>query len=123
MAQKVIVELVDDMSGERADETVRFGLDGDTYEIDLTENRAGILRDIIGDYVAKGRKLTGRAASKPRGTSGNAAKPRASREHTAAVRAWAQSHGFAVSERGRIPREAQEAFDAAHAGKSLAAVG
>jgi hypothetical protein len=32
MAQRVQVELVDDLSGETADETVRFGLDGTEYE-------------------------------------------------------------------------------------------
>ena len=36
MAQKVQVLLVDDIDGGTADETVTFGLDGVTYEIDLT---------------------------------------------------------------------------------------
>jgi len=41
MAQKVTVELEDDLDGSPADETVRFGLDGTEYEIDLSEKNAG----------------------------------------------------------------------------------
>ncbi|MGH3966503.1 MAG: histone-like nucleoid-structuring protein Lsr2, partial [Pseudonocardiaceae bacterium] len=45
MAQKVAVLLIDDISGEPADETVRFGLDGKDYEIDLTAKHALALRE------------------------------------------------------------------------------
>ncbi|MGH7961888.1 MAG: histone-like nucleoid-structuring protein Lsr2, partial [Candidatus Binatia bacterium] len=45
MAQKVEVLLIDDISGEPADETVRFGLDGKDYEIDLTAKHALALRE------------------------------------------------------------------------------
>ncbi|MBE7163473.1 MAG: Lsr2 family protein, partial [Williamsia herbipolensis] len=34
MAQKVVVTLVDDLDETEADETVEFGIDGTTYEID-----------------------------------------------------------------------------------------
>ncbi|MGN6172881.1 MAG: Lsr2 dimerization domain-containing protein, partial [Streptosporangiaceae bacterium] len=37
MAQKVIVALEDDLDGGPADETVRFGIDGAAYEIDLSK--------------------------------------------------------------------------------------
>ena len=41
MAKKVTVTLVDDFDGEgAADETVEFGLDGVTYEIDLSAKNA-----------------------------------------------------------------------------------
>ena len=36
MAQKITVALEDDLDGGPADETVRFGLDGAEYEIDLS---------------------------------------------------------------------------------------
>lgn len=51
MARKVETTLVDDMTGDAADETVSFGLDGVEFEIDLSENNAGILRGIL---AAKG---------------------------------------------------------------------
>ena len=40
MAQKVKIILVDDLDGGSADETVRFGLDGVSYEIDLSSGNA-----------------------------------------------------------------------------------
>ena len=61
MVQKVITELVCDLTGEPAEETVRFGLDGVDYEIDLSGNHAGVLRDVMADYVDHGRKVTGKA--------------------------------------------------------------
>jgi hypothetical protein len=40
MAKKVTVSLIDDFDGKQADETVQFGLDGVSYEIDLSEKNA-----------------------------------------------------------------------------------
>lgn len=48
MAQRTRVERVDDVDGSAADETVRFGLDGVVYEIDLTEPHADQLRTMSG---------------------------------------------------------------------------
>ena len=36
MAQRVVVTLSDDLDGGAADETVQFGVDGKSYEIDLS---------------------------------------------------------------------------------------
>jgi hypothetical protein len=62
MARKVETTLVDDMTGEVADETVRFGLDDVEFEIDLSANNAGVLRDILADYANAGRKVGKRTA-------------------------------------------------------------
>ena len=40
MAQTIVVKLVDDMDGGDADETVAFGLDGKSYEIELSKKNA-----------------------------------------------------------------------------------
>ncbi|WP_329456669.1 histone-like nucleoid-structuring protein Lsr2 [Streptomyces sp. NBC_01497] len=107
MAQRVVVTLSDDMDGGEAAETVAFGLDGKSYEIDLNPANAKKLRKALAPYVAAGRRQTN--ASK-RG------KLRASYHHTsldpdpAAVRAWAQSHKMDVPARGRIPKRVYEAF-------------
>ena len=47
MAQIREVRLVDDLDGEAADETVEFGIDGRNYEIDLSKENAGRLRDAL----------------------------------------------------------------------------
>jgi hypothetical protein len=45
MAQKVQVMLVDDVDGSEASESVSFGSDGTTYELDLSEKNAKKLGD------------------------------------------------------------------------------
>src|ERR1700744_2404901 len=61
MAKKVTVTLVDDFDGAgAADETVEFGLDGVTYEIDLSNKNAAKLRGDLKQWVAAGRRVGGR---------------------------------------------------------------
>ena len=61
MAKKVTVTLVDDFDGEgAADETVEFGLDGVTYEIDLSSKNATKLRNDLKQWVEAGRRVGGR---------------------------------------------------------------
>jgi hypothetical protein len=120
MARKVETVLVDDMTGDVADETVSFGLDGVEFEIDLSANNAGVLRDILADYANAGRKV-GKRPAVSNGRSGPSAAPRRNREQTAAIRAWAREAGRQVSDRGRISAEVAKAFEDAHPG--LAAVG
>lgn len=104
MARKTLVELIDDMDGGKADETVSFALDGVAYEIDLTTENAGELREAIGVWAGKARRVGGRR------------KPGASTpgEDTAAIRAWARENGHDVSERGRISADVRDAYNAAH---------
>ena len=104
MARKTFVELVDDMDGGKADETVSFALDGVAYEIDLTAANATELREAIGVWAGKARRVGGRRKT-------GASTPR---EDTAKIRAWAQENGHTVGDRGRIPTEVRDAYTAAH---------
>jgi len=117
MAQKVQVLLLDDLDGTEAAQTVRFGLDGASYEIDLSDSNAEGLRDLLATYVAHGRKV-GRASSAaaPRAASVKGARTpaRADREQTQAIREWARTNGHPVSDRGRIPSGIIEAYNEAH---------
>jgi hypothetical protein len=65
MAKTVIVKLTDDIDGGDADETVRFSLDGRSYEIDLTAANAGRLRDALKPYMEKGRVAGSSDGSRP----------------------------------------------------------
>ena len=60
MAQKVSVELVDDVDGSVAESTVEFGLDGVNYAIDLSTDNAAELRDSLASYLANARRTGGR---------------------------------------------------------------
>ncbi|ADD45928.1 histone-like nucleoid-structuring protein Lsr2 [Stackebrandtia nassauensis] len=114
MAQRVQVILVDDLDGGQADETVKFGLDGFAYEIDLSHEHAGTLREALTDYVTVARKI-GRYATSTKSTSTSAA-PRMrapiDREQNKAIREWAAKQGKKVSDRGRIPQHIIEEYHA-----------
>ena len=119
MAKKVTVTLIDDFDGEgAADETVEFGLDGVTYEIDLSSGNAAKLRDELKKWADAGRRVGGRR----RGGRGSGPVARAAgggrrgaidREQSAAIREWARRNGHNVSTRGRIPADIIDAFHAA----------
>ncbi|GHH76653.1 histone-like nucleoid-structuring protein Lsr2 [Promicromonospora soli] len=110
MVQKVQLVLEDDMDGGAADETVNFGLDGVSYEIDLNAEHAAQLRDALASWVGHARKVKSPVA---RGT-GTTRRSRSGSD-TAAVREWAKANGFTVSDRGRISAEVQEAYAKANA--------
>jgi hypothetical protein len=112
MAQKVTVSLVDDLDGGMAEETVEFGIDGVAYEIDLSDENAGKLRDALQAYVQHARRAGSAKRAARQGTRRSAAAGRttADREQNAAIREWARKHGYQVSDRGRIPAEVLEAY-------------
>ena len=109
--QKVHVVLEDDLDGSEADESVKFGLDGVSYEIDLSAKNAKKLRDALAPYVEAARRVGGRAA-RGRGTrqSGRAASSGGRKPETAEIRAWAKQQGYDVSDRGRIPADVIDAY-------------
>jgi hypothetical protein len=56
VARHVSVELVDDIDGNPAAETVDFGLDGVHYTIDLSRDNAAQLRSALRPYLRKARE-------------------------------------------------------------------
>jgi hypothetical protein len=108
MAQKVHIVLEDDIDGSDATETVSFGLDGTSYEIDLNDKNAAALRDAFATYVGHARKVSGPRRGR---RSGSAASSGVSAKD---IREWARSNGRKVPERGRIPADVREAYEAAH---------
>lgn len=111
MAQRVQVILVCDLHDNETPgtQTISFGLDGSSYEIDLCDAHAAEMRDSFGRYVGAGRRAGGRAGRAVRrrvrhGSSGEAAQ----------IREWARSQGLPVPERGRIPADLADKYAAAH---------
>jgi hypothetical protein len=101
MAQRVQTLFIDDLDGSPADGTIRFGLDGTDYELDLSTEHAQLLRDALARYVHAARRLNGT----PRRPSRTGRKPQASGLNTSEVREWAKAQGIDVKERGRVPAE------------------
>jgi hypothetical protein len=109
MATKVLTRLIDDTDGSEAAETVQFGLDGQTFEIDLSVDNAAKLRDALAPYIKRGRKAAkdeGKRRGKQRGL-------RAQVIDSHAVRVWAEANGIKVGTKGRIPGNVISRYQAA----------
>ncbi|MEZ5209913.1 Lsr2 family protein [Gordonia sp. (in: high G+C Gram-positive bacteria)] len=107
MAKRTKIQIVDDIDGAELDdyETVRWSLDGKSYEFDTSPEHAAEFRDAVATYVAASRVIGGRSTRRA-----SAAKS----ADTRAIRAWASENGHSVSDRGRIPADIIAAYEAAH---------
>jgi hypothetical protein len=107
--RKVQTLFIDDLDGSAAEGTVRFGLDGTEYEIDLNAGHARQLRDALEAYVRAGRWVSGGSRRSARGGRRGAA----SGLNTTEVREWAKAQGIEVKDRGRVPADLVVKFKAA----------
>ena len=110
MARKVqtLVTMTDDLDGSKADRTVTFAVDGNSYEIDLSKRNASAFEKALAPYIQAARKVKA-----PRGRRGTGARSQPNIDR-AAVREWARTNGFEISDRGRIPAGVIDAYQAAH---------
>ncbi|NBH07402.1 Lsr2 family protein [Amycolatopsis sp. SID8362] len=123
MAKQISIEISDDTDGSRADQTVPFGLDGVTFEIDLSNANASALRTAMEPYLKAARRTGGRRIKVAVGQSpdSNKTDTDATPEYTATheMRAWARYNGHDVADRGRIPASIVEAYKASHKASKL----
>jgi nucleoid-associated protein Lsr2 len=106
MATKLTVELEDDLDGGPAAETMRFGIGGSEYEIDLSEKNARAFRKQLAPFIEHARRAG-------RGQRRRSGRTSSGRERSGDIRAWAKDQGIAISERGRIPASVVEQYEAA----------
>jgi hypothetical protein len=109
MAQQTIITLTDDIDPEQtADKTVTFALDGRAYEIDLSSEHIDDLHEALSVFIEHARPVSGKArATRP----GRGA--RTDREQSRATREWARANDYEVRDRGRIPADVLDAYQAA----------
>jgi hypothetical protein len=108
MAQKIQTLFIDDIDGGAAEGTVRFGLDGTEYEIDLSAEHSDELHKTLTTFIAHARKVSGAQRQRAtRGRHGAVSSP-----DTAKVREWAKENGFAIKDRGRVPAELMAKYHA-----------
>ncbi|WEK60452.1 MAG: Lsr2 family protein [Candidatus Microbacterium colombiense] len=114
MARRIVHQLVDDIDGSVLEvgegETVHFSLNGASYEIDLNSAHAAELREAFEPYISAGRRAGSSGASR----STPSRKRPGRNPEVAAIRAWANENGHKLSERGRIPAQVVDAYNAAH---------
>ena len=109
VAQKIQTLFIDDLDGSAAEGTVRFGLDGTEYEIDLNAEHAQQLREALARYVGAARRVSGNARRPAR----TGRRPQPGGPNTTEVREWAKAQGIDVKDRGRVPAELIVKFRAA----------
>ena len=97
--QKILTSFIDDLDGTEAEGTVRFGLDGVEYEIDLNAQNSETLRTALAPFVDAAR-IAKKTASAQRERVGSRA---SGRDDNKAVRTWLRWQGHEVKDRGRIP--------------------
>lgn len=117
MGKLQTITYVDDLDGSAAEETpMTFGIDGKHYEIDLSGANKEKLRAALAPFVAAARRATGGSGARRPASAAATKSTRPDREQTQAIREWANSNGFTVAERGRIPATVREAYDEAQRG-------
>jgi len=111
MAQKVLIQLVDDLDGTASDDVakVEFGLDGVAYEVDLKTENAERIRAVLQEYIPHARRTGGRRS---RG-AGTGSSRSSDASEASAIREWAHQNGIELAARGRIPGHVVEKYHAA----------
>lgn len=111
MAKRTIEVFHDDLDGSEGASTVKFGLDGKSYEIDLSEAHEKELRKALEKYVGAATQVSAHnAASTGRRKYGTGP----ARRDTKHIREWLRSQGVEISDRGRIPTDLMNRYNAAH---------
>ncbi|WP_037180582.1 histone-like nucleoid-structuring protein Lsr2 [Rhodococcoides fascians] len=121
MAKQVSVHLVDDIDGsvisDDSGETIEFSVSGVEYVIDLKSKNATEFHRKLDYYIGHATRVGGRKrkpSSKSVSPSVGGATTKRDPAQTRAIRQWAADEGYEVNDRGRIPADIVEAFEAAH---------
>src|SRR6266704_3442690 len=131
MVQRIV--LLDDLSNEPEAQTHTIAIDGETREIDLTDdNYERLLKAVekfwnVAHKAGKAGPTVGRKpktvrftrptqqVTPPTDSNGNngASEPVVDKQDNEAIRAWARNQGIQIADRGRIKQEVVQQFLAA----------
>ncbi|MBY6412886.1 Lsr2 family protein [Rhodococcus sp. BP-252] len=127
MARQLITSLIDDIDGSAIDdgsgESIEFAVNGVEYVIDLKTKNANEFHRKLDYYIEYATRVGGRrrkpsaAGTAPASKTSNKAPATSTKRdpaQTRAIRQWAADEGYEISERGRIPADIEEAYNAAH---------
>lgn len=114
MAKQIRELFIDDIDGSEATGTTRFAIDGDGFEIDLSDGNRDKLEKALAPFITKARAVRSDRHPMRRRARGTGSARSVDREKSAAIRAWAKAQGLPVSERGRIAQSVVDQYDATH---------
>jgi len=104
MAKTIVTQYTDDIDGSKAQGTIQFSYNGSAYEIDLSAKNTKAFEKALSPYISAARKVRRSA------TAGARRDRRTQATDLAEIRAWANTNGYQVADRGRIPTVVVEAF-------------
>ena len=111
MVTRTQVVMTDDIDGSTGDVvTCAFGLGDSQFEIDLNEEHREELENVLAKFVQFARPVNGPRTTRQRPHKA----PTSDKERIQAIRQWAKEAGMTVSDRGRISKEVQAAYEQAH---------
>lgn len=112
--QKTVITKVDDLTGKEYEEgeTITFTVQGKSFEIDLNNKNAAQFKRSLAKYMEKGRKV--QSPGRTHRADGDGRKIKHDKAYVHTVRAWAQTNGYEVSDRGRVPLKVYEAYEKAN---------
>jgi hypothetical protein len=116
MAKQVIERLVDDIDGSEATQSVYFGIDGRSYQIDLNEKHGAELRAKLAPFLGAARRLDLHTVNTRSAATTD-------KDRNGAIRRWALDEGVELPTRGRIAGAVQAAYDAMDVDALYAATG
>jgi Lsr2 len=103
--------LTGDTGQVEASETVRFGVDGRAYEIELSARHASELRSMVSRYISAARTIRS-APSRARQQPPSRRRTQMDPEQSRRIRSWAMQRGLLASPRGRIPQHVVAEYEA-----------
>src|SRR4051794_5493659 len=106
--------LVDDLDGSEGAETITYTINGQDYEIDLSEDNAEKFHDTLEPYIQNSREVRRQAETARRNKGDGRRRGSSGRDDIPQIRQWAEANGYEVSARGRIKKEVLDAYDEAH---------
>ncbi|GAB3563360.1 Lsr2 dimerization domain-containing protein [Spelaeicoccus albus] len=106
MTTRSIVE--SDLSGAADAMETRLGYADTWYVVDLTKQEQQKLEAVLEPYLGSGRRALAKDTARKREV------PETTSQERDEIRAWAVEQGFALADRGRIPKKIMAAYDRAH---------
>ena len=117
MARKIVVQVSCDRCGRDVDSEnpVELSYGGIDYRTDLCGEHAAALAAALDPFLSVAERVEGRRrpATVSGGRPGGAVRRPTRRDpiQVAAIRGWARENGYDISDRGRIPREVEDAYN------------
>jgi hypothetical protein len=117
VARKIVVQVSCDRCGGEvdSDKAIELSFGGVDFRTDLCKEHTSELSSALDPFLSVAERVDSRrrsTATAPRPADGQARRPtRRDPIQVGAIRTWARANGYEISDRGRIPREVEDAYN------------